>query len=100
MKDEPLLHARKFDDLVLEYLFGDGHRESFPTKNPHRPTAVIMTMNERKSTIAHPFEADYFCFKMVNFVLQVLKFVGSCTAHIPKIVVDINFPQLFDQVIH
>ena len=51
MEDEPLLHSRKFDDLVLEYLFGDGHRESFPRRNPHMNRLMHMMISMRKSTI-------------------------------------------------
>jgi hypothetical protein len=55
MKDEPLLHARKFDDLVLEYFFGDAHGFSLPVKNPHEKTATTMMTKVRRSTIAQPF---------------------------------------------
>jgi hypothetical protein len=51
MEDEPLLHPRQFDDLVLEYLFRDGHRESFPKKNPHMKRLMHMMTSMRKSTI-------------------------------------------------
>jgi len=91
MEDEPLLHSRQFDDLVLEYLFRDCHC-SFPNRNPHMNRLTHMMIRVSRSTIAEPFQADYLGFKMVAFVLQVFKFVGSCTAHIPKIVVDVNFP--------
>ncbi len=51
MEDEPLLHPRKFDDLVLEYLFGDGHRVSFPNRNPHMNRLTHMMTSMMKSTI-------------------------------------------------
>ncbi len=54
MKDEPLLHPRKFYDLVLEYLFGDGHRVSFPNRNPHMNRLMHMMITMRKSTIRTP----------------------------------------------
>jgi hypothetical protein len=55
MEDEPLLHPRKFDDLVLEYLFGDGHRESFPNMNPRKKTLNMSVTKVRKSTITGAF---------------------------------------------
>jgi hypothetical protein len=51
MEDEPLLHSCDFDDLVLKYLFGDGHRESFPRRNPHMNRLMHMMISMRKSTI-------------------------------------------------
>ncbi len=51
MEDEPLLHPREFDDLVLEYLFGDGHRESFPKRNPHMKRLMHIMIRVRNSTI-------------------------------------------------
>ena len=54
MEDEPLLHPRKFDDLVLEYLFGDGHRESFPKRNPHMKRLMHMMMSVMNSAIRTP----------------------------------------------
>ena len=51
MEDEPLLHSRKFDDLVLEYLFGDRHRESFPSRNPHMNRLMHMISKVSRSTI-------------------------------------------------
>ena len=71
MKDEPLLHTRKFDDLVLEYLFGDGHRESFPTENPHMNRLMHMMMRVMNSTIAHPFQTRNFCLKVPAFVCHL-----------------------------
>ena len=55
MEDEPLLHPRKFDDLVLEYLFGDGHRESFPNMNPSAKTLNMAMTKVRKSIIGRAF---------------------------------------------
>jgi hypothetical protein len=49
MKDEPLLHPRKFDDLVLEYLFRDRHL-SFPNRNPHMNKLMHNRMSVMKST--------------------------------------------------
>ena len=66
MEDEPLLHARKFDYLVLEYLFGDGHRESFPNRNPHMKRLMHMMMRVTKSTIVEPFKAGVLCFKALS----------------------------------
>jgi hypothetical protein len=54
MEDEPLLHSCDFDDLVLEYLFGDGHRESFPNRNPHMNRLMHIMISMRKSTIRTP----------------------------------------------
>lgn len=56
MEDEPLLHPRQFDDLILEYLFGDGHWVSFPKRNPHMKRLMHMMMSMRKSTIAQSFQ--------------------------------------------
>ena len=56
MKDQPLLHARKFDDLVLEYLFGDGHLESFPNMNPRAKTLNMAMTKVRKSIIERAFQ--------------------------------------------
>jgi hypothetical protein len=55
MEDEPLLHPRKFDDLVLEYLFGDSHLVSLPSMNPHMNRLTHMMMSIRKSTITGAF---------------------------------------------
>jgi hypothetical protein len=52
MEDEPLLHSCDFDDLVLEYFFGDGHRVSFPKRNPHMKRLMHMMINVMNSTIA------------------------------------------------
>ena len=60
MEDEPLLHSCDFDDLVLEYLFGDGHRESFPKRNPHMKRLMHMMISIRKSTIAESFQTRNF----------------------------------------
>jgi hypothetical protein len=60
MEDEPLLHSRQFDDLVLEYLFGDGHRESFPKRNPHMNKLMHMMISVRNSTMTQPFKALIF----------------------------------------
>ena len=51
MEDKPLLHSCDFDDLVLEYLLGDGHRESFPKRNPHMNKLMHMMMSVMNSTI-------------------------------------------------
>ena len=74
MEDKPLLHPRKFDDLVLEYLFGDGHRVSFPNRNPHMNRLTHMMMSMRKSTIAKPFKTRQFCFKVYALCNQFLVF--------------------------
>ena len=50
MEDEPLLHLGQLDYLVLEYLFGDGHRESFPKRNPHMKRLMHMMTRMMKST--------------------------------------------------
>jgi hypothetical protein len=60
MEDEPLLHARKFDDLVLEYLFGDGHWWSFPKRNPTKKTLKTSVTKVKNSTIAQPFQTRNF----------------------------------------
>jgi hypothetical protein len=56
MEDEPLLHAGKFDDLVLEYFFRDGHC-SFPKRNPHMKRLMHMMINVMNSTIRTPPQA-------------------------------------------
>jgi hypothetical protein len=66
MKDEPLLHPRQLDDLVLEYLFGDGHRESFPKRNPHMNRLTHMMTRVRRSTIVKPFNSGVLCFKALG----------------------------------
>ena len=93
MEDEPLLHPRKFDDLVLEYFFGDGHRESFPNRNPHMKRLMHMMISMRKSTIAQPFQTRNFCLEMSAFVChlaihdyQAVYFVGCFVAHVKEIV--------------
>jgi hypothetical protein len=60
MKDEPLLHPRKFDDLVLKYFFGDGHRESFPKRNPHMKRLIHNRISVMNSTMTQPFKALIF----------------------------------------
>ena len=52
MEDEPLLHPGQFYDLVLKYLFRDGHRESFPKRNPHMNKLMHMMIRVSRSTIA------------------------------------------------
>jgi hypothetical protein len=52
MKDKPLLHSRQLYDLVLKYFFGDGHRESFPNRNPHMNKLTHMMSKVTRSTIA------------------------------------------------
>ena len=64
MEDEPLLHPGQFDDLVLKYLFGDGHRESFPKRNPHMNRLMHMMMSVMNSTIVKPFKTQQFCLKV------------------------------------
>ena len=66
MEDEPLLHPRQLDDLVLEYLFRDGHRESFPNRNPHMNRLTHMMMRVNTSAIVKPFKAIVFCFKALS----------------------------------
>ena len=66
MEDEPLLHPRKFDYLVLEYLFGDSHRESFPNRNPHMKRLMHMMMSVMNSTIRTPL--------LVLLAVQELRF--------------------------
>ncbi len=68
MEDEPLLHSCELDDLVLEYLFGDGHRESFPNRNPHMNRLMHMMISVMNSTIAEPFKAGKFCLEMLALV--------------------------------
>jgi hypothetical protein len=70
MEDEPLLHPRQFDDLVLEYLFRDGHRESFPNRNPHMKRLMHMIMRMMKSTIAQPFKTRHFCLEVFALFLH------------------------------
>ena len=70
MEDEPLLHARKFDDLILKYLFRDGHRESFPNINPMPKMLNTMITKLRKSTIAQPFKTFNFCSEINAFVFD------------------------------
>ena len=53
MEDEPLLHPCQLDELVLEYLFGDGHRESFPKRNPHMKRLIHNRMSVTNSTIVN-----------------------------------------------
>ena len=60
MEHEPLLHPGQLNHLVLEYLFGDGHRESFPNRNPHMKRLMHMIMSVMNSTIACPFQAGNF----------------------------------------
>jgi hypothetical protein len=64
MEDEPLLHPGQLDDLVLEYFFRDGHRVSFPNRNPHMKRLMHMMISMRKSTIVKPLKAQQFCFKV------------------------------------
>ena len=51
MEDEPLLHPGQLNYLVLKYFFGDGHRESFPKRNPHMNKLMHMMINVMNSTI-------------------------------------------------
>jgi hypothetical protein len=66
MEDKPLLHAGKFDDLVLEYLLGDGHRESFPKRNPHMKRLIHNKISVTNSTMTEPFKAGVLCFKALG----------------------------------
>ena len=70
MEDKPLLHSCQLYDLVLEYFFGDGHRESFPNRNPHMKRLMHMMMSVMNSTIAESFKAGKFCLKMFAFVFH------------------------------
>ena len=72
MEDEPLLHPRQLDDLVLKYLFGDGHRESFPKRNPHMKRLMHMMMSMRKSTIAFLLVSN--CSNYFNLVVNYFVF--------------------------
>jgi hypothetical protein len=83
MEDEPLLHPGQLDDLVLEYLFGDGHRESFPKRNPHMKRLMHMMINVMNSTIAESFQAGNFCLEVFAFGGEVFKGVGCFVANIP-----------------
>jgi hypothetical protein len=100
MEDKPLLHSCKFDDLVLEYLFGDGHRESFPKRNPHMNKLTHMMIRVRNSTIAQPFQAGYLCMKVVDFISQVLNFVGCLIADDPQTVAFVGVAQEVNNVVH
>ena len=74
MEDKPLLHTRQLYDLVLEYLFGDGHRESFPNKNPHMKRLMHMMTRMMKSTIAFLLVSNcpnYFNLVVNYFVFNV-----------------------------
>jgi hypothetical protein len=55
MEDKPLLHPGQLNHLVLEYLFGDGHRESFPKRNPSAKTLNMAMTKVRKSIIERAF---------------------------------------------
>jgi hypothetical protein len=70
MENQPLLHPRKFDDLVLEYLFGDGHRESFPNRNPHMNRLTHMMSKVSRSTMTQPFKTRNLCFKVFALVFR------------------------------
>jgi len=70
MEDKPLLHSRKFDDLVLEYFFGDGHRESFPRRNPHMNRLTHMMISVMNSTMTQPFKTRNLCFKFFALVFR------------------------------
>jgi hypothetical protein len=70
MEDKPLLHPGQFYDLVLEYFFGNGHRESFPKRNPHMKRLMHMMMSVMNSTIAEPFQAGKFSLEMLAFVFH------------------------------
>jgi hypothetical protein len=60
MEDQPLLHSGQLDDLVLEYFFGDGHRVSFPNRNPHMNRLTHMMISVRNSTMTQPFKTLIF----------------------------------------
>ena len=69
MEDEPLLHPRQFDDLVLEYLFGDRHC-SFPNRNPHMNRLTHMISRVSRSTMTQPFKTRNLCFKVFALVFR------------------------------
>ena len=74
MEDKPLLHPGQLDYLVLKYLFGDGHRKSFPNKNPHMNRLMHIMMSMMKSTIAFLLVSNcpnYFNFVVNYFVFNV-----------------------------
>ena len=83
MEDQPLLHPGQFDYLVLEYFFGDGHRESFPNRNPHMKRLMHMMMSVMNSTIVEPFKAGKFCFEMFAFGSEMFDGVGCFVAYVP-----------------
>ena len=60
MEYKPLLHPRQLNHLVLKYLFGDGHRVSFPNRNPHMNRLTHMMISVRNSTMTQPFKALIF----------------------------------------
>ena len=78
MEDEPLLHSCQFDYLVLEYFFGDGHRESFPNRNPHMNRLMHMIIRMMKSTIV-----NFQFFKCPDVVLFGVTLCKALQAHNP-----------------
>lgn len=76
MEDEPLLHPGQLNHLVLEYLFGDGHRESFPNRNPHMNKLMHMMISIRKSTIV-----NFQFVKCPNVVLFGVTLCKALQAH-------------------
>ena len=83
MEDEPLLHPGQLDDLVLEYFFRDGHRESFPKRNPHINRLMHMMINVMNSTIVKPFQTRNFCLEVLAFGGEVFEGVGCFVAYVP-----------------
>jgi hypothetical protein len=84
MEDQPLLHPGQFDDLVLEYLFGHGHRESFPKRNPHMKRLIHNRISVMNSTMTQPFQTGNLCFKVLALNNEMFKGVGCFIANIPK----------------
>ena len=92
MEDQPLLHPCQLDDLVLEYLFCDGHRESFPKRNPHMKRLMHMMMSVMNSTITEPFQTCNLCFKVFAFVFGNEQFC----MHISPTVVAVCYLLVFE----
>ena len=95
-----MLHSCQLDDLVLKYLFGDGHRESFPKRNPHMKRLMHIMMSVMNSTIAQPFKACDFCLKVFDFVSKVLNFVCCFVAYNPQGVGFVTVAQKINDVVH
>jgi hypothetical protein len=60
MENKPLLHPGQFYNLVLEYFFRDGHRVSFPRRNPHMNRLIHNRISVMNSTMTQPFKALIF----------------------------------------